>query len=492
MNTHYEIDGVVDIEKNTFTAFQTISNIKIPKNAEKIYLVLPPNKFQDRHVEKMLIDEFSYNQKDISNIFIKINKILIDNKEIKKFSNSEIGTKNYNVSFSSKGFTSNSVIRLEYIVFLGGKSIVRDIGVEKNRILLGQFYPYIPPIKKDEWQLNPPHAFMEEFLSFSDYDIKITLPEIFNFVELTGEKNIEQTDIDKKNKTITVIGNIKNAVEFALYATKNKPQYTKKINNISVSLLCDYSCDRKKLFSDLDFVLSFYEKKIGKFPFSSLSIVIGKHGELKGKEYPGMIIVNIDESIMTSVLPTIEMLLFHELAHEYFYAAIHSDQYNEAWIDEGLATYFHRKALQKYVENKNFMIRWFYKLFIFLEKFIVGCDKILHFKIFEKNSIDKSEYKKIAYGNSSQFFENLDTCLGDDMEIFIHNFYQKFQNKQLSSEDIFTFIDERNIKCENLFISKYYWVFLFIKIIILGFFGFFLFWFYKKIKLLIFCIYTRS
>lgn len=431
-NPQYIITGSVDEDSAILFVHQEISNISLPDNSDTLFLILPSNKFKNAGVQHMLTEELGYVEQDFSNISLNISSLKIDGQIVSP----SVVMGEYALGISAQNIPVHSKITIDYTLQLP-KKIIRDLGIEPERIFLGQFYPYLAPIHNNQQFINPPHAFVEEQLSFADFFVSITLPIKFNNIALTGTTDI----ITNTDETITVTGTIENAVEFALYGAVDKNIFQKNIQGVEVSLLCDFLCDSEKMFSDTAFILEYYKNLLGDFPFSTLSIVVGKHGDLTGKEYPGMVVLNIDEGSFTDWIPRMEMLLFHEIGHQYFYASVVSDQFNNAWIDEGIVSYLHRRALQEYVQKENWIVRWFYAVFIFFETWIVGHTDILHTYIPGEQFFEKNEYKSMTYGDGFIFFKNLEKCLGKEkMNQFLQVFYQQFSFKNIIEKDLLLFI----------------------------------------------------
>ena len=79
--------------------------------------------------------------------------------------------------------------------------------------------------------------------------------------------------------------------------------------------------------------LSYFSKTFGAYAYPTLSVV--QTGFCQGgMEYPGLTMIS-DACDAATALYTI----VHENAHQWWYAAVGSDQFNNGWQDEGLAEY---------------------------------------------------------------------------------------------------------------------------------------------------------
>jgi hypothetical protein len=76
--------------------------------------------------------------------------------------------------------------------------------------------------------------------------------------------------------------------------------------------------------------MEWLSERVGLYAYPRMSIVQGLMSG--GMEYPMLVMCSRAD----------EPLIVHELAHNWFYAALANDEHNEAWLDEGLATAFTR------------------------------------------------------------------------------------------------------------------------------------------------------
>lgn len=82
-------------------------------------------------------------------------------------------------------------------------------------------------------------------------------------------------------------------------------------------------------------ILDFYGKTIGSLPYDKVTIVQGSSMLSSGMEYPGIVVINSSKDAKE-----LEYYLAHEIAHQYFYAALANNERTEPYFDEGLATYY--------------------------------------------------------------------------------------------------------------------------------------------------------
>lgn len=76
--------------------------------------------------------------------------------------------------------------------------------------------------------------------------------------------------------------------------------------------------------------LAAYARRFGRYPFPALTIVALKAIASAGVEYPGLVMVGTKRY---------DVVVPHEVAHQWFYGLVGDDQGRDPWLDEAFATY---------------------------------------------------------------------------------------------------------------------------------------------------------
>jgi hypothetical protein len=77
-----------------------------------------------------------------------------------------------------------------------------------------------------------------------------------------------------------------------------------------------------------------YDRLFGAYPYQELDVVLGRFVTFGGMEYPQLVLAK------PSAIP-----IAHEVAHQWWWVVVGSDQYAEPWLDESLATWSAQVAL---------------------------------------------------------------------------------------------------------------------------------------------------
>jgi hypothetical protein len=102
----------------------------------------------------------------------------------------------------------------------------------------------------------------------------------------------------------------------------------------------------KQWASALEYVrrsVSFYDEQVGPYPWPVVGAVEGYRGFTGGMEYP----------MLTFIQPgasgnTLELVIAHEVGHNWFYGILATDERRFPWMDEGLNSYYEQKYSERY------------------------------------------------------------------------------------------------------------------------------------------------
>lgn len=94
--------------------------------------------------------------------------------------------------------------------------------------------------------------------------------------------------------------------------------------------------------------LELYSRRFGPYPYSRLAVVEGDFPD--GMEFTGVVFVSGDwfRRFVGSPQSYLMIITVHEIAHQWWYASVGSDQALTPWLDEALATYSEYLFIETY------------------------------------------------------------------------------------------------------------------------------------------------
>lgn len=160
-----------------------------------------------------------------------------------------------------------------------------------------------------------------------------------------------------------------------------------------------YGVAALRVFSDL----------YGAYPFKDMRIAPAPLG-FRGMEYPQAMLLGVD--LYDRLRTNLEVLVVHEMAHQWWYQMVHNDPVHAPWLDEGIAEYSVKLYLERLAgqSKADFMQyqRWEVPYTQLKGR---GNDTPISQTV--ENFKNGNQYETIVYGKGALFFDALRAHLGD-------------------------------------------------------------------------------
>jgi len=236
--------------------------------------------------------------------------------------------------------------------------IISRTGVKDEYYFIAQWFPKPGVFMKDgTWHCHQYHYNAEYFADYGDFRVSLTVPSGY-IIGATGnlEKKLENSD-----GTVTRIYTEENIHDFAWTAW---PKFKRDLSKVSLrgkkektvmEILYaprhENALTRNK--ESLLFAMNFYAKHILPYPYKKITLVDapmkGMHSW--GMEYPGLITTG-HVPFIPDFYRLAEKITIHEFGHQYWYGIIGTDETKEAWLDEGINTFFEMEIMEAYNKGK--------------------------------------------------------------------------------------------------------------------------------------------
>ncbi|NIM89838.1 MAG: M1 family peptidase [Candidatus Aminicenantes bacterium] len=329
--------------------------------------------------------------------------------------------------------------------------VVFRSGYHKDFYFVAQWFPKIGVLWKGEWNCHQYHSNSEFFANFGVYRVEITVPEGF-VLGATG-KRIDATR--NGDDTITYTHFQENVHDFAWtaspdflefrqeYSLENPPVNTEMILLIHPS----HRNQRWRYLSSLKNAIEFYSQNYGPYPYPTITLVDPPLGGLGagGMEYPTLF-TSFAFSWMPKGVYMTEMVTIHEFGHGYWYGIVGSNEFEEAWLDEGINSYSEIKAMKKYYGEDSSM---------FNIHGVKISDQVFHrVRIIASSRLDPILKNSWEYYNGATYGINvyskaafmlltLENYLGEDvMSDIMKTFYERWKFKHPTSQDFIALAEE--------------------------------------------------
>lgn len=253
-------------------------------------------------------------------------------------------------------------IRLPQPVQPGGETTVKlrfsvklpyvfaRMGYAGDFVMAGQWFPKVAVYEKkgtrgrteEGWSLHQYHGSSEFYADFGIYNVRIQVPSGYT-VAATGFP-IKPAADDGAKKTYQFYA--EDVHDFAWAASPNflyfeEPFSTPHVPGVKIKLYLDpaHEALKDRYLYAAKRALAKYSEWFGAYPYSTLSIVIPPAGGngAGGMEYPTL--VTGWEATGSTDGFELERVIVHEIGHQYWYGMVASNEFEEAWLDEGFTSY---------------------------------------------------------------------------------------------------------------------------------------------------------
>ncbi|MCK4448171.1 MAG: M1 family metallopeptidase, partial [Candidatus Marinimicrobia bacterium] len=310
--------------------------------------------------------------------------------------------------------------------------------------MVAQWFPKIGVFWKGKWNCHQYHLNTEFFADFGVYEVEITVPEEY----VVGATGLRIKELKNEDGTKTYTHYQEDIHDFAWTACPDFVEFREKysLENPQVStemiLLIHRSHlnQKDRYLSSLKNGIEFYSQNYGAYPYPTITLVdpAPKASLNGGMEYPTLFTSMTFWAIPKGLhLP--EMITIHEFGHNYWYGMIGSNEFEEAWLDEGFNTYSEIKAMEKYYgEDRSMIDMWGLKISDFiLQRFrMIGSGKM---DPIVKNSwefFSGGSYGMNTYSKAALMLLTLENHLGDGvMSRIMRTYFERWKFKHPTTQD---------------------------------------------------------
>jgi len=327
----------------------------------------------------------------------------------------------------------------------------RRSGYSGDFFMVAQWFPKIGVLWNGTWNCHQYHSSSEFFADYGVFKVEITAPEKF-VVGATGKRIAEKKTPDGKRSTIFYQEDVH---DFAWTACPDFIEFKEKfkLDNPSVEtemILLVHRAHLKqkdRYLQALKNGIEFYSQNYGPYPYETITLVDPAPGALAagGMEYPTLF-TSMTTSWMPKGVHMPEMVTIHEFGHGYWYGIVGSNEFEEAWLDEGINSYSEVKAMSKYYGVDRSMID-FGGLKIgdqaYQRIMVIGSGKM---DPIVKNSweyVSGGSYSLNVYSKAALMLLTLEKWLGEDvMAKIMKTYYERWKFRHPRSEDFVQVAEE--------------------------------------------------
>ena len=227
--------------------------------------------------------------------------------------------------------------------------IVERMGWVETFHAVAQWFPKLARLQTDgTWRHFPYEALSEFYADFGDYDVTLDIPESF-CVAAPGESS----SLSQGNGRRTTHFIMRGVHDFAWFAWDRFEQSSSVIGGTRIRMYAPpgHTRNAQLELADVGLGLPMFQALFGSYPYPELVVVHPPDvaSPAGGMEYPGLIVTGGPWYSPLIGNRALSAVTFHELAHQWFYGLVATDESLYPVLDEGLASWAELYALtEKY------------------------------------------------------------------------------------------------------------------------------------------------
>ncbi|WCF08480.1 M1 family metallopeptidase [Paenibacillus thiaminolyticus] len=231
------------------------------------------------------------------------------------------------------------------------------MGYAEDFVMAGQWFPKVAAYEKvgvrgrssEGWNLHQYHGNSEFYANYGIYSVKIEVPDTYT-VAATGFPT-KTPVLANGRKTYQFYAD--DVHDFGWAASPNfiyveEPFSAPNVPGVRIKLYLDPKHEnlKERYLYAAKAALSKFSEWYGSYPYSTLSIVVPPKAAngAGGMEYPTLITAFGAEDDSPGY--SLERTVVHEIGHQYFYGLLASNEFEEAWLDEGFTSYAEDKLME--------------------------------------------------------------------------------------------------------------------------------------------------
>ncbi len=352
-------------------------------------------------------------------------------------------------------------------------------GYEGETYQVAQWYPKPAVYDAKGWHQMPYLDQGEFYGEFANWDVTISLPKNYivaasgdlqnedelSFLKTTGKQPAEEqanyklwnnglreeaARLKKRFNEVmppsstsskTLRYKLSNAHDFAWFASKLfLVQYdTVKLATHTTDAFTFYIPWSKTAWQNslryLKSSVHFYSGELGEYPYNEVSAVLGDAAkEAGGMEYPTITLLEMNDSGKE-----LDATLAHEVGHNWLYGILATNERDDAWMDEGINTFYEQRYIAQRYEPKVNPKFPFSKLPDDYDTLLLSTLMKLHKDqpiTTTSDSFTAVNYNEIVYSKTAMWLQRIEVQLGTSLfDSCMHNYYRTWSFKHPQPED---------------------------------------------------------
>ncbi|MGO9271021.1 MAG: M1 family metallopeptidase [Terriglobia bacterium] len=327
--------------------------------------------------------------------------------------------------------------------------VLERTGYKRNFFMVAQWFPKVGVWWHGAWNCHQFHATSEFFADFGVFDVKATVPDDY----IVGSTGDVVSVVSNSDKTRTFTWHAEDIHDFAWTASPDytlvEDSWTGSAGTVHIHLLLSpgHQGAKDRYLQVIKGTMDRFDKWYGPYPYDRITLVDppAGAGDAGGMEYPTLITCG-SSWWMPEGLREVELVTEHEFGHQYWYGMVATNEFEEAWMDEGINSYTEAKILASLYGDRTSAINLWgmtaadADLLRLEYASLPDTDPMSHFAWQFMNS---NAYGGITYGKTATVLLTLEGIIGaDTMQKAMHTYFMRYRFTHPTGTDFIKTIEE--------------------------------------------------
>jgi hypothetical protein len=312
--------------------------------------------------------------------------------------------------------------------------VVERTGYKRDFFMVAQWFPKVGVWWHGAWNCHQFHATTEFFADFGTFNVKVTVPRNYRL----GAAGDEVAGEDNPDGTRTATYHAEDTHDFSWTASPDftdvEDSWTGRNGVVKIHLLMSPGHLRQtgRYLQCVKGALETFGRWYGAYPYDRITVVDPTEGALDagGMEYPTLI-TGGSSWFDPRGLREVEIVTEHEFGHQYWYGMVATNEFEEAWLDEGINSYTEAKVMDALYGRGNSAIDlWGATLddaeLLRLEYVSdADTDPLTRFAY---KFMSSGSYAGVTYGKTAMVLLTLEGVIGEDtMRSAMHTYFEQYK-----------------------------------------------------------------
>ncbi|MEO6213828.1 MAG: M1 family metallopeptidase [Vicinamibacterales bacterium] len=221
-------------------------------------------------------------------------------------------------------------------------------GARGNFFFIAQWFPKIGVFDDAGWNAHQFHFTTEFFADFGTYDVELTVPANWT----VGATGVERSRTSGADGTTTHRYYQEDVHDFAWTTSPDFIERRERFEHpslppVDIRLLLqpEHAAQASRHFAATRAALESFGEWFGPYPYGQITVIDPAwQSGADGMEYPTLFTAGT-RLIAPAGTPDPEEVTIHEAGHQFWYGIVATNEFEHAWMDEGLTTFSTARAM---------------------------------------------------------------------------------------------------------------------------------------------------